>query len=190
MYNTAILITTVMNSEVNYRLDGEANPLYWWPYRMMFNNLVGKVLTTPGMKLVQTDCDRKCQFVVGFLTSNELDWTDFDFTQADRADDLFGLPIGKSANIDFTISAGIERHKIDMNIVTDAILRRKAKPSDHLYGAHICAIENAGWTTHWTPLPQNQLHLSLLPQASFEDPKFQPKKRDKQKLVNNFWLIK
>lgn len=173
----------------NHREDGEANPLFWGPYRFMFQRL-GKLLTQPGMRLTQVDCDKAGPFAISVLSQNVLEWNHFDFTRADRQESLFGLPIGKSANIDFTLSAGLTRDEIDMDMVTDAVLKRNSKPSDHIYGAHVSAIENAGWQAHWTPLVQNPLHVLLIPQQSFIESNFEPRKRDKQNLVNNFWLIK
>lgn len=174
----------------NYRLDGEANPLYWGPYRAMYDRLIGTLLTTPGMRLLQPECLQYGFCVISVLSKNQLEWNHFDFTSADRAETYFGLPIGKSAQIDFTGNVGLGPDEFDMNMVTDAILKRKAHLNDHLFGANIAGIELAGWQVHWTPLQQNPLHVQIIHQENFNHPSFVPKKAHKEKLVKQFWLIK
>lgn len=174
----------------NYRLDGEPNPLYWAPYRAIYGKLIGSLLTDPGMRLVPEVCRYFSPLAISILSKGDLEWTHFDFTRADREEDLLGLPIGKSAQIDFTGNAGLGYEEIDMNMVTDAVLGRGAKHTDQLYGAYIEGIERAGWQVHWTPLPQHPLHVLLVPSQSFNDPNYKPPKRVKDQLLRSFWRIK
>ncbi len=179
-----------MDIYYNYRLDGEANPLYWGPYRAMWEKLSGTLLIEPGMRLLPEECRHYSPFAISILSKGDIEWTHLDFTRADRSESLYGLPIGKSAQIDFTGNAGLGYEEIDMNMVTDAVLGRGAKHTDQLYGAYIEGIERAGWQVHWTPLPQHPLHVLLVPTESFYDPNYKPPKRLKDQLLRSFWRIK
>ncbi len=180
-----------MINPINYRYDGEPAPYYWGHYRAMCAKVLGTLLTEPGMRINSELAERFSPCAISMLIRNpELHWTNFDLTKKDRSNRLFGLPPGKSAQIDFTHNLGLAASEFNMDMLTDIVFRRNSKPDDHLYAAFVNAIERSGSYVHWTPLAQNPLHVLIIPQRSFEDAMFRPTKHDKENLVRNFWLIK
>lgn len=141
------------NGEVaNYREDGEARALYYWPYRETYERVKQGLIVG---HMVPSDLE------IMYVGNNSLLPTCFDLRNRDREPLEETVLPGKSAHIAFSR---------DMSVICGALFDRPCRRTDHAYIIKAQELIDLGFIPIYVPLPNTPLHLRVVHQTHIGDP--------------------